>query len=74
MNKLMVRILGVTSVVAFVASVAAAKGPEARPSDGRDDGASTLSCTKSGNTCGSSGQCCSHSCKIPHGRVVGRCN
>jgi hypothetical protein len=24
-------------------------------------------------TCGSSGQCCSKSCGIPHGRVVGHC-
>ncbi len=67
MKKLIVRVLAVTSVLAFAVTVAAAEAPRApQPS--------TLACTKSGMTCGSNGQCCSHSCKIPHGRVVGRCN
>ena len=70
MKKLTVRILGVTAVLAFAASVAAAEAPRSSPE--RD--APTLSCTKSGMTCGSSGQCCSKHCAIPHGRVVGRCN
>ncbi len=67
MKKLTIRALGVGAVLAFAASVAAADAP-------RTQSSSTLSCTKSGMTCGSSGQCCSHSCAIPHGRVVGRCN
>ncbi len=67
MKKLIVRVLAVTSVLALAATVAAAEAP-------RVEQPSTLSCTKSGMTCGSSGQCCSHNCKIPHGRVVGRCN
>jgi hypothetical protein len=68
MKKLTIRVLGVGAVLAFAASVAAAEAPLPQSSS------TTLSCTKSGMTCGSSGQCCSHSCAIPHGRVVGRCN
>ncbi len=71
MKKLVVRVLSVLSVLAVAATVAASEGP--RPVDA-ETGHPTLSCTKSGMTCGSSGQCCSHNCKIPHGRVVGRCN
>lgn len=72
MNKIVIRVLSILSALAVTATVAASEGP--RPVAGDDTGASTLGCTKSGMTCGSSGQCCSKSCNIQHGRVVGRCN
>jgi hypothetical protein len=64
MKKLAVRVFGALAMLAFAASVAAES--EAAPSN--------IGCTKSGMTCGSSGQCCAKSCAIAHGRVVGRCN
>lgn len=72
MKKLIVRMLAVSSILAFAATVAAAEAPRAESS--KDEGTPTLSCTKSGMTCGSSGQCCSKSCSKPSGRVVGRCD
>jgi hypothetical protein len=64
MKKLALRVFGVVAVLAFAASVAAES----------EAASSNVGCTKSGMTCGSSGQCCSKSCAIPHGHVVGRCH
>lgn len=67
MKKLAMRAFVVMGVLAFAASVAASEPEPANES-------LTLSCTKSGMTCGSSSQCCSKHCSIPHGRVVGHCS
>jgi len=72
MKKIIVRFLAVTSILAFAATVAAAESP--RPSDAKDEAAPTLSCTRSGMTCGSSSQCCSKSCAKSGSHIVGRCN
>ena len=71
MKKIVVRALAVMSVLAFAATVAAAEAPR---DDAKDEGTPTLSCTKSGMTCGSSSQCCSKSCAKSGSHVVGRCH
>ena len=50
MKKIVVRALSIMSVLAFAATVAAAEAP--RVDAAKDEGTPTLSCTKSGMTCG----------------------
>jgi hypothetical protein len=68
MKKVMVRGLAGFAVLAFAVSVAA------QTEGASTSSTTTIACTKSGMTCGSGGQCCSKSCSIPHGRVVGHCH
>jgi len=74
MKKIVVRALSIMSVLAFAATVAAAEAPRDDAKDAKDENAPTLSCTKSGMTCGSSSQCCSKSCAKSGSHIVGRCN